>query len=139
MKELEPKFKRLSNDELLKRCLKGLTQNQNGAIKGILWDKCSKTRFCGSRKVRIAVCETVALFNTGTASKAVLMEMCGIEPGANTTRALRLQDKIRIASAARSCCSKRKLKIQRQKTEALCTEKGQVRPILIPTNRGVLC
>ena len=31
--ELEPIFKRLSNDELLVRCLKGLTQNQNEAIK----------------------------------------------------------------------------------------------------------
>ena len=32
MKELQPIFKRLSDDELLSRCLKGITQNQNESV-----------------------------------------------------------------------------------------------------------
>ena len=35
-KELKPLFTRLSSDELLKRCLKGVTQNQNEALNSIL-------------------------------------------------------------------------------------------------------
>jgi hypothetical protein len=32
-------------------------------------------RFCGARRVRIAACETVTLFNIGEASKAFIMEL----------------------------------------------------------------
>lgn len=35
MKELDSIFKRLSKDDLLQRCLKGMTQNQNEAANGI--------------------------------------------------------------------------------------------------------
>jgi hypothetical protein len=45
-KELEPIFTRLSNHDLLTRCLKGMTQNQNEAANGVLWSKCPKTRCC---------------------------------------------------------------------------------------------
>ena len=47
----------------------------NEAINGMLWFKCPKTKFCGARKVTIAVCETIALFNTGAASKAIVMDI----------------------------------------------------------------
>ena len=78
MKELAPIFKRLSGDELLKRCLKGLTQNQNESLNGLLWSKVSKTMFCGKRKVTNAVSETVCIFNTGAASKASIMLKFGL-------------------------------------------------------------
>ena len=37
--ELKPIFERLSSNELLQRCLKGYTQNQNEAINHVLWNK----------------------------------------------------------------------------------------------------
>ena len=40
-------FERLTDSSLLSRCLKGLTQNQNESINGMLWRKCPKTQFCG--------------------------------------------------------------------------------------------
>ena len=106
--ELNPIFKRLSDDELLARCLNGLTHNQNKAINRILWSMCPKRTFWGARKVRIAVCRTVATFNTGAASNAVLMEMCKREPGRNTIKALRLQDKQRLRNAAQKVSLKYK-------------------------------
>ena len=83
MDELDPIFTRLSKDDLLNRCLKGITQNQNEAANGILWSKCPKTKFCGVRRVcvPIAACETITLFNTGAASKAVTLDLCGVTPG----------------------------------------------------------
>ena len=119
MKELEPISSRLSTGDLLNRCLKGMTQNQNEAANGMLWSRCPKTKFCGARKVRIAACETVTLFNTGAASKADVMELCGLTPGINTMRALRLQDCIRIKNAAKKVSLKyrdqrRKLRAQRK-------------------------
>ena len=53
--ELKPIFDRLSKDDILSRCLKGLTQNQNEAINGILWSICPKTKFCGCTKVATSV------------------------------------------------------------------------------------
>ena len=101
MTELNPIFVRLSNDALLQRCLKGLTQNQNEAANGILWSKCPKTRFCGARRVRIAVCQTVASFNTGAGSCALNLDLCGVTPGSYTMRALDKQDKMRLRNAAK--------------------------------------
>lgn len=122
MKQLDPIFTRLSNDDLLKRCLKGMTQNQNEAANGVLWSKCPKTKFCGARRVRIAVCETVAIFNTGAASKAVIMNMCGITPGTHTMRALRKQDETRVKTAAKKVSIKYREK--RQKLRAQRKSKG---------------
>ena len=123
MKELQPIFTRLSNDGLLNRCLQGMTQNQNEAANGMLWSRCPKTRFCGARRVRIAVCETVAVFNTGSGSKAVVMKLCGISrPGIQTMRALRAQDQDRIKAAAKKVSLKyrerrKKLRAQRNAKE----------------------
>ena len=68
--ELKPMFQRLTNDELLKRCLMGLTQNQNEAINNVLWSICLKTKFCGIKKVLLAAAEAICRFNTGAASRA---------------------------------------------------------------------
>ena len=40
--ELKPLFTRLSKTDLLQRCLRGITQNQNEAINAILWKKMPK-------------------------------------------------------------------------------------------------
>ena len=63
---LEPIFQRLSKNDLLNRCLHGMTQNQNESVNGLLWGRCLKTKFCGSQKVELAVSETVCEFNTGS-------------------------------------------------------------------------
>lgn len=74
MKELEPTFKRLTDDELLTRCLRNITQNQNYGVNAQLWSR-FKTTSTGFRRVQIAVCETVIVFNTGAANKAVMINL----------------------------------------------------------------
>ena len=54
-KELKPLFTRLSSDELLKRCLKGVTQNQNEAFYSM--DKVSKVSFLWQTKTN-CMCST---------------------------------------------------------------------------------
>ena len=91
---------------MLKRCLQGQTQNRNESVNGQLWSRCPKSKYCGKRRVVIAVCETVGVFNTGAANKANLMKSCGISPGRNMLKALRNEDKERILSAAHKVSSK---------------------------------
>ena len=74
LEELKPIFMRLSDDVLLKRCLLGLTQNQNEAINGVLWANCPKTKFCGARKVELVVCETICKFNTAATSRLSILD-----------------------------------------------------------------
>lgn len=95
-----------------------MTQNQNEAVNGQLWVKCPKTKFCGARRVSIAVCE----FNTGTASQAVTMGLCRVSTGVNTMKALRQQDKLRINSASQKINSK--YRKQRQNLRAQKKSKG---------------
>eukprot|EP00112_Aurelia_sp_Birch-Aquarium-sp1_P021080 Seg5580.2 transcript_id=Seg5580.2/GoldUCD/mRNA.D3Y31 product="hypothetical protein" protein_id=Seg5580.2/GoldUCD/D3Y31 len=109
-KDLEPIFERLSQHELLSRCLMGLTQNQNESINGILWSQIPKTMFCGFAKVTIGVCETICVANTGAASKATIMQGMGMSPGKNMYEALRDEDKVRIHAAARRTSHKYRMR-----------------------------
>ena len=121
--ELKPLFTRLSDDELLDRCMQGLTQNQNEAINQILWSKCPKTKFCGQHKLALAVCETVTHFNTGSGSKAVLLKSAGAVPSTSMLSALRQADALRVQKAARKVSVK--CRLQRRKLRAKKKSKGK--------------
>ena len=108
MQELSPIFDRLSNEDLLKRCLLGLTQNQNESLNGTLWTLIPKTLFLGKRQVTIGVCEAISVFNTGAAAKAVFMEKLGLPVGRNMLRALRREDNRRLRTAAQKATKKYK-------------------------------
>ena len=97
---LEPIFQRLSKNDLLNRCLRGMTQNQNESINGVLWGRCPKTKFCGRQKVELAVSETVCEFNTGAYSKVFLQIDCGSNVSSNIIASASLQYKLRINKAA---------------------------------------
>ena len=98
--ELKPLFQRLSSDELLQRCLKGLTQNQNESFNSTIWSICPKTIFCGKRKVSTAMSRAVGIFNVGASSKAATMKMCGISPGSNAIKVFKNYDLRRVKAAA---------------------------------------
>ena len=120
MLELEPIFKRLSNDDLLKRCLKGLTQNQNESINSILWSKISKARYCGKRRIMIAACETTCTANTGAATKSSILQRLGITPGRNTISSFRNEDSSRLKSASKKIsikCRMRRKQLKFQKVK----------------------
>ena len=122
MAQLQPIFTRLSDSDLLSRCLLGLTQNQNESLNGRLWSLVPKTTFCGKRRIVIAVCETICVSNTGAASNYMLFEKLGIEPGENTLRALRQEDRTRLQNASRKISekyrvSRKRLKFQKRKKE----------------------
>ena len=99
-KELKPIFDRLSEEGLLKRCLLGVTQNQNEALHGILWKICPKITFCGKRKIIIAACKSLCQFNQGASTLVEMMKLCKLKPGINTIRALREADNRRLRSTS---------------------------------------
>ena len=106
----------------------GLTQNQNEAINGILWSNCPKTSFCGRQKVEIAVCETTCYFNSGAASKGIILKKMGVEPGENMLRAIQNQDQERIKQAERKVSIK--YRMNRRKQRAKKKSKGEKEPVV---------
>ena len=108
-------FDRRSDETLLQRCLKGLTQNQNESINNMLRSICSKRTFCGYRKLLLCVHETVTKFNQGAIRKSVLMKYIGCEPKHYMTNALLREDEQRIDF------SERKIIRKAQKFEARAT------------------
>ncbi len=51
-----------------------------------------KRSFCGKHRLKIAVCESVCVSNTGAASRAVIQRKLGITSGENVLHALRKED-----------------------------------------------
>ena len=51
--KVKPVYDRLSNDELLKKCLDGKTQNQNESLNGMIWNRLPKGVFCRSNSLEI--------------------------------------------------------------------------------------
>ena len=123
MAELQPIFKRLSDSDLLSRCLLGLTQNQNESLNGWLWSLVPKTTFCGKRWIVIAVCEAICVSNTGAASNCMLFERLGIEHGENTLWAMRQEDQARLQNASHKVSEKYRISRKRLKFQKRVKEK----------------
>ena len=111
--KLLPIFKRLSRSDLLSRCLRGLTQNQNESLNNVLWMKCPKRVFFGKRKLETATTAAVMYWNKGAAACSNVLERFGIQdPGISTLRGYRRLNFQRMKCAAQKC--KMKYKKQRR-------------------------
>jgi len=67
-------FHRLADKKQLERCAKGLTQNANESINGLIWRLCSKERFVGVETIETAVALAVCKFNDGAYSLKKLFD-----------------------------------------------------------------
>ena len=114
---LKPTYDRLSDVTLLQRCLKGITQNQNESLHGMLWRRCPKTCFSGKRKVKIAACLSVGNFNIGASAIADVLKALDIKCGNQTLRYFRNADKSRLKGAAIKVS--KKYKDRRQKLRSM--------------------
>ncbi|GFW81154.1 uncharacterized protein TNCV_4805221 [Trichonephila clavipes] len=64
--KIMPIYQKLASNELLKRCIRCVTQNANESLHSIIWGKCSKETSATLRRETIAVCDAVCEFNFGT-------------------------------------------------------------------------
>ena len=101
-------FDNLSSDKILSACKRGLTQNQNESINGILWSKCPKRLFCGKARLTISVCETITYYNEGALSRKIFMSELNLNSSVNTTLGLRKQNTTRIRHAKKKTTEKYK-------------------------------
>ena len=79
-------FEDLSDEDLLKRCLHGGTQNQNEDINALIWQRATKETHSGLNTVELAVFLAVSHFNDGAGSIILVLEECTVRtPTQNLT------------------------------------------------------
>ena len=96
---LKPVYMTLSDDNLLKRCVLGATQNANECINGIVWSRCHKQKHHGSKSVHCAVASSVLQFHCGAASRLVIMEKLLIPGGEYTSKSSASKDRKCVSTA----------------------------------------
>ena len=75
----------MSDEELLKECLHGKTQNNNESFNGIIWKKCPKDVFVGHATLGIGVASAVLKFNDGSSGVLNVLNSLKTESGKFTT------------------------------------------------------
>ena len=101
IKHVKPIFKALANDDLLSRCLHGLTQNQNESFNGTIWNRIPKHRFVKLNTFEIDVYDAVAHFNVGNLASLLIYDAVGVERGYWTVHGCIADDNYRLSNSRR--------------------------------------
>lgn len=99
MEIIKPVFRDLSDQELLKKCMHGRTQNPNECFNSIIWERLPKNVFVQLETLKLGVMDAINTFNDGSISRTKVLEYMGIEPGQNMVRGLKAIDQLRVAEA----------------------------------------
>ncbi|XP_040074766.2 uncharacterized protein LOC120846929 [Ixodes scapularis] len=79
-KAVLPIYRRLTDEKLLARCIRGKTQNAAESLNSKIWLLCPKTRFASRTVVETATAIAVLWFNGGHASFEHVLEELGVLP-----------------------------------------------------------
>ena len=94
-------FEALSDQDLLRRCLHGGTQNRNEAINALIWQRATKETHSGLPTVELAAHLAVSHFNDGSVSLKLVLKELGITPGAHCSQACKKLEYDRLHHAHR--------------------------------------
>ena len=83
---IKPIFMDLSDDNLLKKCLQGQTQNNNESLNGVIWKRSPKYVFVGRSTLEMGVTSAVINFNDGRSGILKVMENLSMNLGENCIR-----------------------------------------------------
>lgn len=75
-----PIYKRLTDEKLLARCIKGKTQNASESLNSKIWLLCPKTKFVSRTVVETAAAMAILWFNKGHATFEHILEELNILP-----------------------------------------------------------
>ena len=97
--KLVPIFRRLTEENLLKRCTRNRTQNPNESLHNIIWRLCPKSTFVGRRTVETAATLAICQFSMGASFRKVLCEIIGTEMGSYSEEFVRKKSLKRLKKA----------------------------------------
>ena len=92
----------LSNDNLLKKCTHGQTQNVNEALHSIIWQKCPQQVYCSRLVIEIGTASAVLNFNDGAKGICNVLLKMGMNSRKNMIDGIRRKDVRRIKDSQRN-------------------------------------
>ena len=98
-RKLQGIFRRLTEENLLKRCTRNRTQNPNESLHNIIWRLCPKSTFAGRRTVETAAALAVCNFSMVASFRNVLCEIIGTEMGSYSEEFVRNKSLQRVKKA----------------------------------------
>ena len=99
-------YTRLSDNDLLKRCLLGATQNANESLHAAIWAKCPKTSFVGLERVIAATSSAISEFNCGVKTTIeCLCDVMGTASGSQLLASAEKADHRRVRQARRQAAA----------------------------------
>lgn len=103
---LRPVYECLSEEKLLERCQRSMTQNNNECLHSMIWALAPKEQHASLFAVEAAVAEAVMKFNSGNArtSSAILQEL-HLSSGLLNSQRMAEKDDRRAAASARKRAS----------------------------------
>jgi hypothetical protein len=104
LKYLIPVYKRLTDRELLKKCLKGQTQNSNESLHSSIWRRCDKSRSVSKRLVEIAVADAISEYNFGNVATISSLINASLSPGSKTSALAKIRDRRRKIKIEKAKC-----------------------------------
>ena len=105
---VKPIFENLASDELLRKCLHGLTQNQNESFNGTVWNRVPKETYVGLRQFEIGIYDAISNFNMGNVSIVNTFKNLEMHPGYYTKQGCMDANMTRINNANRQLTTERK-------------------------------
>lgn len=96
---IRPVYEKLSNDELLERCLEGYTQNNNESLNAVIWSMAPKVLSSGAKIVEIASYIAASIFNDGYTNVLLMMQVLNLTIGPNALRIVQNLDTRRVSIA----------------------------------------
>ena len=108
-----PLYTRLSNADLLRRCVPGLTQNQNESYNSTVWKRCPKEKNFGAKAVETAVASATIAWNIGATAQVHLLGGLGLTVFPYCKIGVATKDQKRLYHSRRSAASKEKQKLSK--------------------------
>ena len=105
-----PIYERLSDSNLLKRMIRGKTQNANESLHNVIWSRYPKTIFVGKHKLHGAVVTAISSFNKGAIPMSQVLKKLAIESNQLMNIFIDDIDSIRIQKATKASISSSKSK-----------------------------
>ncbi|KAM7284353.1 hypothetical protein ISCGN_001447, partial [Ixodes scapularis] len=118
-KELVPLYNRLSRQDLLERCARMGTQNNNESFNALVWRRCPKTDFASRRTVETAVALAVLEFNLGPKGFERALHEMGIEPGSHQVQHADKALQVKVSKAKQKALNSSKVAHKQRKLAAI--------------------
>ncbi|KAK6964021.1 hypothetical protein BgiMline_031218, partial [Biomphalaria glabrata] len=99
---IKPVYERLTEDDLLRRCTEGQTQNANESAHALIWSHCPKHLFIGKQRVEMSVSVGIGEFNMGSLASKYFLDFLKLDVGIHTEKLGLKRNTMRISKAQRA-------------------------------------